>query len=93
MIVISHEVDSLNFKQREYVLKRRREYFDFVRDTFLELKKDGKLGDIDITTATFTLFGMILWLPRWIHPNGKMSIKKVCEDVCEMALKGLLREM
>lgn len=91
VIIVSHEMDSLSFTQRENVLNRRREYFEFVRDTLIELKDEGKLRDIDITTATFTLFGMILWLPRWFRPNGKLSVEKVCRDVCEMALKGLLR--
>jgi len=91
VIIISHEINSLSFTQREAILKRRRDYFEFVRDTLVELQKDEKLYDIDITTATFTLFGMILWLSRWFRPNGKLSVEKVCRDVCEMALKGLLR--
>jgi AcrR family transcriptional regulator len=91
VIIISHEINSLSFTQREAILKRRRDYFEFVRHTLVELQKDEKLGEIDITTATFTLFGMILWLPRWFRPNGKLSVETVCEDVCEMALKGLFR--
>jgi len=91
VIIISHEINALTFTQRETILKRRRDYFDFVRDTLIELEKDEKLYDIDITTATFTLFGMILWLSRWFRPNGKLSVEKVSQDVCEMALKGLLR--
>ncbi len=92
VIIVSHEMNSLSFTQREAMLKRRREYFEFVRHTLVELKRDGKLYDIDITTATFTMFGMILWLPRWFRPSGKLSVEKVCTDVCEMALKGLLRD-
>ncbi len=91
VIIVSHEMNALSFKQREAMLERRREYFEFVRGTLVELKTEGKLRDIDITTATFTLFGMILWLPRWFRPTGKLSVKKVCQDVCAMALKGLLR--
>lgn len=91
VIIVSHEMDQLSFTQREAILRRRREYFEFVRDTLVELQNDGKLHDIDLTTATFTLFGMILWLSRWYRPGGKLSVEKVCADVCEMALKGLLR--
>jgi AcrR family transcriptional regulator len=91
VIIISHEINSLTSTQREAVMKRRREYFEFVRQTLVELKGRGKLSDIDITTATFTLFGMILWLPRWYRPNGKLPVEKVCRDVCDMALGGLIR--
>ncbi len=92
VVIISDEISSLNFNQRETILNRRRVYFDFVRETLIQLEKEGKLREIDITTATFTLFGMILWLARWFHSSGKLSIDKVCEDVCRMALQGLLRE-
>ena len=92
VIIISHEVNELNFHQREEILTRRREYFDFVRNTLVELQKQGKLMEIDLTTATFTILGMIIWLSRWFSPNGKMSVEKVCEDVCEMAMRGILRE-
>ncbi len=90
VIIVSHEMDQLSFTQREAILRRRREYFEFVRQTLVEIQNAGKLHDIDLTTATFTLFGMILWLSRWYRPGGKLSVEKVCEDVCEMALKGLL---
>lgn len=92
VIIVSHEMNSLTFTQREAVLKRRREYFEFVRDTLVALQKQDKLRDIDLTTATFTLFGMILWLSRWYRPGGKLAVEKVCADVSEMALKGLLRD-
>jgi AcrR family transcriptional regulator len=92
VIIVSHEMNSLSFTQRETILKRRREYFDFVRDTLVAVQTDAKLNPIDMTTATFTLFGMILWLSRWYRPGGKLPVEKVCEDVCEMALNGLLRK-
>lgn len=91
VIIISHEVNELNFHQREETLKRRRNYFEFIRDTLVELETQGKLQKIDLTTATFTLLGMIIWLSRWFSPNGKMSVENVCEDVCEMALRGIMR--
>jgi hypothetical protein len=91
VIIISHEVDALNFNQKQEVLQRRREYFEFIRNTLIELEGQEKLHDIDLTTATFTILGMIIWLARWFSPNGKMSVENVCEDVCEMALRGILR--
>lgn len=92
VVIISHEVNELSFHQREETLKRRRDYFDFIRDTLVELKNEGKLQEIDLTTATFTILGMIIWLSRWFSPNGKMPLEQVCEDVCEMALRGVMRQ-
>lgn len=91
VIIVSHEMNSLSFAQREAVLHRRRDYFEFVRETLVEMQGDAKLSEIDMTTATFTLFGMILWLSRWYRASGALSVEKVCQDVCDMALNGLLR--
>ena len=90
VIIISHEINALTFEQQANVQKRRRDYFDFVRNTLVELQRQGRLLDLDITTATFTLFGMILWLPRWYRSSGKLPVDKVCRDVCDMALGGLM---
>lgn len=92
VIIISHEDNELSFHQREEVVTRRREYFDFIRNTLVELQTQGKTQDIDLTTATFTILGMIIWLSRWFSPKGKMSVEKVCEDVCEMAMRGVLKK-
>lgn len=92
VIIISHEVDALNFDQRQEVQQRRREYFEFIRSTLVELDGEDKLQNIDLTTATFTLLGMIIWLARWFQATGKLSVEMVCEDVCQMVLRGLLRE-
>ena len=91
VIIISHEDNELSFQQREEALKRRREYFDFIRDTLVELNEQGKLQTVDLTTATFTLLGMIIWLSRWFSPKGAMSVKRVCDDICEMAMRGILK--
>lgn len=91
VIIISHEDNELSFQQREETLKRRREYFDFIRDTLVELQKQGKVQEIDLTTATFTILGMIIWLSRWFSSKGKMPVEKVCQDVCEMAMRGVVK--
>src|SRR6476660_618237 len=38
VIIVSHEMNSLSFTQREAIVKRRREYFEFVRDTLVEIQ-------------------------------------------------------
>jgi hypothetical protein len=62
-----------------------------VRGTLKQLKEEGKLRDVDVTVAAFSLFGMILWLSRWYHPDGSLSPEQVAGEVCKIALAGLLR--
>jgi AcrR family transcriptional regulator len=88
--ILSDEVAGLSAKHRRRILARKRAYFDLVRDTLEALKGEGKLRDVDTTVATFSLFGMLLWLPRWYRPRGRLSSGEVIEEFLKMALGGLL---
>ena len=68
-----------------------RVYVDLIRDTLVELKTAGRLRDVDPTVATFSLLGMILWLPRWFRQDGRLSQEKVAVEIANLALGGLLR--
>jgi hypothetical protein len=67
-----------------------RVYFDLIRDTLRELKASGRLRTIDPTVATFSLLGMILWLPRWFRQGGRLDQEAVANAIAEFALGGLL---
>jgi hypothetical protein len=66
-------------------------YIDLVRDTMKELAAAGRLRNVDPTVATFSLLGMILWLPRWFRQNGKLTQDRVANEIMSIALCGLLR--
>src|SRR5205809_4970102 len=62
---LTDEIRSLPPSMRKKVEQRMRVYLDLVRTTLVELRSAGRLGDVDPTAATFSIVGMILWLPRW----------------------------
>jgi AcrR family transcriptional regulator len=88
--ILSDEVAGLSAKHRRRILARKRGYFDLVRATLENLKTEGKLRGVDTTVATFSLFGMLLWLPRWYRSRGRLSSSEVIEEFLKMALGGLL---
>jgi AcrR family transcriptional regulator len=51
----------------------------------------GKLKAVHPTVATFSLLGMILWLPRWFRQDGPLSQDVVATQIADMALGGLLK--
>jgi len=75
---------------RRQVEQRMRIYFDLIRDTLTELKRAGRLRDVDPTVAAFSLIGMILWLPRWFRVGGRLDQASVANDIASFALGGLL---
>jgi TetR/AcrR family transcriptional regulator, cholesterol catabolism regulator len=88
--ILTDEVAALTPKHRKAILRRKRAYVDLVRDTLDAMKAEGKLRDVDTTVATFSLFGMLLWLPRWCKQPGRLTSEQVVEHITRIALGGLL---
>ena len=76
---------------RRAIENRKLAYVHLVRDTLIELRDDGRLIDVDPTTAAFSVLGMILWLPRWVRPDGRLSGEVLAAQVTKIALQGLLK--
>jgi len=89
--IILDEVAGLTTAQRRKIDARKRAYVDLIRETLDQLKAKGRLRDLDVTAATFSLLGMILWLSRWYNPEGRLNPDEASEQVTKMALAGLLR--
>jgi AcrR family transcriptional regulator len=88
--IIVDEVGGLTPTNRRKIDERKRAYLDVIRDTLKELSGEGKLTGVDVTAASFSLLGMILWLSRWYNPSGRLTPEQICDEVTNMALGGLL---
>jgi hypothetical protein len=73
------------------VRNRKRAYFELVKQTLEQLAAEGKLRDVNPTVATFSLFGMILWISRWYRREGELRPQEVLRDFHELALSAVLR--
>ena len=89
--IVVDEVAGLTPAHRRKIDERKRAYVDLIRETLKQIKEEGRLRDLDVTAAAFSLLGMILWLSRWYHPDGRMTSEQVAEEISKMALGGLLR--
>jgi AcrR family transcriptional regulator len=90
--ILTDEIEGLKPKHRKQILDRKRVYMEFVRDTLEALKAEGKLRDVNTTAATFSLFGTLLWLPRWYHPDGPINTEQIIHEITNIATGGLLRQ-
>jgi TetR/AcrR family transcriptional regulator, cholesterol catabolism regulator len=88
--ILTDEIEGLKPKHRKQILDRKRVYFDFVRGTLDSLKAEGKLRPVNTTVATFSLFGTLLWLPRWFRPDGRLTKEQVIAEIATIAAGGLL---
>jgi AcrR family transcriptional regulator len=89
--ILVDEITALTPAQNRKITARKRDYFDKLRDTLNELKAEGKLQqDIDVTTATFSILGMINWLSRWYRPDGPLTPDQIGEEISKIVLYGLI---
>ena len=89
--ILTDEVDGLKPKHRQQILDRKRAYFELVRSTLVALEADGKLRNVDPTVAAFSLFGALLWLPRWFRADGPLTSEQVVEQMVGVVVGGLLK--
>src|SRR3984893_17749314 len=89
--ILVDEITALPPPANPIITRRKREYFNRLRELLNELKAAGKLNDVDTTAATFSLLGMVNWLSRWFRQDGDLTQEQVAEQIVKIAFHGLLR--
>lgn len=89
-ILAVDEMRSLLPADRERVARRKRFYLGLIRERLEGLAAAGKLRDVDITAATHTLAGMVLWLPKWYRQPGRLSAAQMADQITELAMHAVL---
>jgi len=84
------EIRSLLPADREQIACRKRAFLDLFRERLKRLAEAGKLRDVDITTATHTLVGIVLWLPKWYRQPGRLSAEQMANEITELAMHAVL---
>ena len=85
------ETRALPAPARRIVQAQQREFVALVRDTLRELDRAGRLRKVDPTVAAFSIIGMVLWLPRWFRPGGRLTSEQAAEAIAGLALAAVLR--
>lgn len=94
MKVLSHEAESLEGEKYEHVAGKKQEYTSLVRNILAEINKqnsNGK-GKVDLTVATYALFGMMNWIYNWYDPKGKLKVSDLSHNITNLFLRGFLAE-
>lgn len=89
--ILLDEIQGLTSEHFEEIQSRKRDYVHFLKDTLETLKAEGKLLDINLTTATFSILAMVLWISRWFRHDGELTRQQVTEEIKGIALRGILR--
>jgi hypothetical protein len=95
MKVLSHEAESLAGAMHEHVSGKKQQYTRLVRKILSEVQSSQPdNGDgaqkIDLTVATYALFGMMNWIYNWYDPRGKLSVGDLVDNITRLFLNGFL---
>jgi AcrR family transcriptional regulator len=94
MKVLSHEADSLAGEMHAHVTGRKQQYTRLVRRILSEVQqaqgaREGQ-QKLDLTVATYALFGMMNWIYNWYDPRGKLSVGDLVDNLTRLFLSGFL---
>ena len=98
MKVLSHEAESLAGEMRARVTGRKQQYTRLVRRILSEVqgaqqqaRGESQGGQkLDLTVATYALFGMMNWIYNWYDPRGKLSVDDLVDNLARLFLSGFL---
>src|SRR5436305_6877155 len=91
MKVLSHEAESLAGDLHEHVSTKKDRYARLARKMLREIQESQPAkARIDLTVATYALFGMMNWIYNWYDPSGKLSVNQLVDNITNLFLHGFL---
>src|SRR4030081_2738407 len=75
MKVLSHEAESLAGDLHDHVSTKKDKYTKLARRILKDLQQSEPVSpQVDLTVATYALFGMMNWIYNWYDPKGKLKV-------------------
>lgn len=91
MKVLSHEAESLGGDLYAHVSTRKDQYTRLARQILREVQDTQQSKEpIDLTVATYALFGMMNWIYNWYDPHGKLNVSDLASNVMRLFLNGFV---
>ena len=92
MKVLSHEAESLAGNLHAQVATRKDKYTRLAGKILKEIQQQesDRRPQIDLTVATYALFGMMNWIYNWYDPQGKLKVSELVDNVTRLFLHGFV---
>ena len=91
MKVLSHEAESLRGDLYTHVSTRKDTYTKLARQILREVQETQESKEpVDLTVATYALFGMMNWIYNWYDPQGKLNVSDLAGNVMRLFLNGFV---
>jgi AcrR family transcriptional regulator len=91
MKVLSHEAESLAGELHAHVSTKKEKYTKLARRILKDIQQgQAEKSQIDLTVATYALFGMMNWIYNWYDPKGKLKVSELVDNVTRLFLHGFV---
>jgi len=91
MKVLSHEAESLAGDLHKLVSTKKERYARVARKILREIAEQERTNaGVDLTVATYALFGMMNWIYNWYDPRGKLSVNQLVDNITRLFLVGFI---
>jgi TetR/AcrR family transcriptional regulator, cholesterol catabolism regulator len=91
MKVLSHEAESLRGTLHEHVSVRKENYTRLARRILQDVQEASQNKEpVDLTVATYALFGMMNWIYNWYDPQGKLKVHDLAQHLTQLFLGGFV---
>ena len=91
MKVLSHEAESLGGDLHAHVSTRKDKYTKLARKILREVRDASEPEQpVDLTVATYALFGMMNWIYNWYDPEGKLKVHDLAQHLTQLFLGGFV---
>jgi TetR/AcrR family transcriptional regulator, cholesterol catabolism regulator len=89
MKVLSHEAESLKGDLHAHVSGRKDKYTKLATQILTEvLNVTGNKRPVNLTVATYALFGTMNWIYNWYDPKGKLKVDELAKHLTQLFLEG-----
>lgn len=89
MKVLSHEAESLRGDLYTHVSTRKDKYTKLARLILREVQTSRENQQaVDLTVATYALFGMMNWIYNWYDPSGKLKVNDLAQHLTQLFVAG-----
>jgi AcrR family transcriptional regulator len=93
MKVLSHEAESLAGDLHKHVSTKKERYAKLARKILREIQEQHQpAARIDLTVATYALFGMMNWIYNWYDPAGKLKVSHLVDNITQLFVSGFVSD-
>jgi TetR/AcrR family transcriptional regulator, cholesterol catabolism regulator len=89
MKVLSHEAESLQGELHVHVSSKKDKYTKLATRILKEVyEAQATKRPLNLTVATYALFGMMNWIYNWYDPKGKLKVTELAQNLTQLFLEG-----